>query len=63
MIAAYMVTLAVLIPLSGWMAARWGARPVFLAAMRSSPRLAGMRGRYQPPELVVLRVPRASAAR
>src|SRR5436305_5108167 len=33
MIAAYMVTLAVLIPLSGWMAARWGARPVFLSAI------------------------------
>jgi len=32
-IAAYMVTLAVLIPLSGWMAARWGARPVFLSAI------------------------------
>ncbi|MGZ4193356.1 MAG: MFS transporter [Solirubrobacteraceae bacterium] len=32
-IAAYMVTLAVLIPLSGWMAARWGARPVFLCAI------------------------------
>jgi EmrB/QacA subfamily drug resistance transporter len=32
-IAAYLVTLAVLIPLSGWMAERWGARPVFLAAI------------------------------
>ncbi len=32
-IAAYMVTLAVLIPLSGWLAARWGARPVFLSAI------------------------------
>jgi EmrB/QacA subfamily drug resistance transporter len=32
-IAAYLVTLAVLIPLSGWLAARWGARPVFLAAI------------------------------
>jgi EmrB/QacA subfamily drug resistance transporter len=32
-IAAYMVTLAVLIPLSGWLAERWGARPVFLAAI------------------------------
>ena len=33
MIAAYLVTLAVLIPLSGWLAARWGARPVFLSAI------------------------------
>lgn len=32
-IAAYMVTLAVLIPLSGWLAARWGARHVFLSAI------------------------------
>lgn len=32
-IAAYLVTLAVLIGLSGWLAARWGARPVFLAAI------------------------------
>ncbi|HEY2317558.1 MAG TPA: MFS transporter [Solirubrobacteraceae bacterium] len=32
-IAAYMVTLAVFIPLSGWIAARWGARPVFLSAI------------------------------
>jgi EmrB/QacA subfamily drug resistance transporter len=32
-IAAYMVTLAVLIPLSGWIATRWGARHVFLSAI------------------------------
>jgi MFS family permease len=32
-VTAYLVTLAVLIPLSGWLAARWGARPVFLAAI------------------------------
>ncbi len=32
-IAAYLVTLAVLIPFSGWLAERWGARPVFLAAI------------------------------
>jgi EmrB/QacA subfamily drug resistance transporter len=32
-IAAYLVTLAVLIPLSGWMADRFGARPVFLVAI------------------------------
>jgi EmrB/QacA subfamily drug resistance transporter len=32
-IAAYMVTLAVLIPLSGWMAERYGARPVLLSAI------------------------------
>lgn len=32
-ITAYLVTLAVLIPLSGWVGARFGARPVFLAAI------------------------------
>src|ERR1700710_1102761 len=32
-ISAYLVTLAVLIPASGWGAARWGARPVFLTAI------------------------------
>src|SRR4051794_13242058 len=32
-ITAYFVTLATLIPLSGWVAARWGARRVFLAAI------------------------------
>lgn len=32
-IAAYLVTLAVLIPLSGWLAERFGARPVFLSAI------------------------------
>jgi EmrB/QacA subfamily drug resistance transporter len=32
-IAAYLVTLAVLIPLSGWLAERFGARPIFLVAI------------------------------
>ena len=32
-ITAYLVTLAVLIPLSGWVAARLGARTTFLAAI------------------------------
>src|ERR1700679_365707 len=32
-IAAYLVTLAVFIPLSGWMTARLGARRVFLSAI------------------------------
>ena len=32
-IAAYLVTLAVLIPLSGWLAARWGTRRIFLSAI------------------------------
>ena len=32
-IAAYLVTLAVLIPLSGWIATRWSARTVFMWAI------------------------------
>lgn len=32
-ITAYLVTLAVLIPASGWVSARFGSRPVFLAAI------------------------------
>jgi MFS family permease len=32
-IAAYLVTLAVLIPASGWLTARWGARRLFLTAI------------------------------
>ena len=32
-ISAYLVTVAVLIPASGWMADRFGIRPVFIAAI------------------------------
>jgi len=32
-ITSYLVTLAVLIPLSGWLAQRYGARPVYLTAI------------------------------
>jgi len=32
-ISSYLITLAVLIPLSGWMSARYGARRVFMAAI------------------------------
>src|SRR5271163_4768141 len=32
-VSAYLITLTVLIPLSSWMAARIGARPVFLSAI------------------------------
>lgn len=32
-IAAYLVTLAMLIPLSGWLAERYGGRPVYLSAI------------------------------
>ena len=37
-ITAYLLTLAVLIPLSGWMTARYGARKVFLSAIVLSSR-------------------------
>ena len=36
-IAAYLVTLAVLIPLSGWLAARWGHARCSWRRSRSSP--------------------------
>ncbi|WP_036638884.1 MFS transporter, partial [Paenibacillus durus] len=32
-VTAYMVTLAVFIPISGWLAERFGTRPVFLSAI------------------------------
>ena len=32
-ISAYLLTLAVLIPISGWLADRFGARPVFMVAL------------------------------
>jgi len=36
-ITAYLVTLAVGIPISGWLAERWGARRVFVTAIVVSP--------------------------
>jgi len=33
LVTAYMVTLAALVPVSGWVSARFGTRPVFLAAI------------------------------
>ena len=33
LITAYLITLAVLIPLSGWLTARFGARPIFITAI------------------------------
>ena len=33
MVTAYLLTLAVLIPLSGWLTRRFGNRPVFLTAI------------------------------
>ena len=63
-IAAYLVTLAVLIPLSGWLAARWGARPVFLAAIAIfTVASLGCALSTAFAELVAFRVPRERAAR
>jgi EmrB/QacA subfamily drug resistance transporter len=56
-IAAYLVTLAVLIPLGGWLAERWGARPVFLTAIAIftlSSLACALSASF--PELVALRV-------
>ena len=56
-IAAYLVTLAVLIPLSGWLAERWGARPVFLTAIALfTAASAACAGSTSLAELVLFRV-------
>ncbi|MGH2860566.1 MAG: MFS transporter [Solirubrobacteraceae bacterium] len=56
-ITAYLVTLAVLIPLSGWMAARFGGRATFLAAIAIfTAASVGCAVSTSFPELVVLRV-------
>ena len=56
-ISAYLVTLAVLIPASGWMAARFGARPVFLAAIVVFTLASiGCAASTRLPELVAMRI-------
>lgn len=60
-ITAYLVTLAVLIPLSGWLAARFGGRATFLAAIAIfTLASAGCAASSSFPELVVMRVLQAS---
>ncbi len=59
-ITAYLVTLAVLIPLSGWMAARLGGRVTFLAAIVIFTLASvGCAASSTFPELVVMRVVQA----
>jgi EmrB/QacA subfamily drug resistance transporter len=56
-ITAYLVTLAVLIPLSGWMAARFGGRTTFLAAITIFTLASlGCAAAASFPELVVMRI-------
>jgi len=56
-ITAYLVTLALLIPLSGWMAARFGGRATFLAAIAIFTLASvGCAASASFPELVVMRV-------
>ncbi len=56
-ITAYLVTLAVLIPLSGWLAARFGGRATFLVAIAIfTLASAGCAAAVSFPELVVMRV-------
>jgi EmrB/QacA subfamily drug resistance transporter len=56
-ITAYLVTLAVLIPLSGWLAARFGGRATFLTAIALfTAASAGCAASATFPELVVMRV-------
>ena len=57
LITAYFVTVAALMPMSGWVAARWGARRVFLAAILVFAFASlGCAASTSLPELVVLRV-------
>jgi EmrB/QacA subfamily drug resistance transporter len=57
LITAYFVTVAALMPLSGWVSARWGARPVFLAAILVFAFASlGCAASTSLPELVVMRV-------
>ena len=56
-VSAYVLTLAVFIPLSGWCADRFGVRPVFIAALglfTTGSALCGAAGSF--PELVATRV-------
>jgi EmrB/QacA subfamily drug resistance transporter len=56
-VTAYLVTVAALIPLSGWVSARFGARPVFLAAIAVFALASlGCAASTSLPELVVMRV-------
>jgi EmrB/QacA subfamily drug resistance transporter len=56
-ITAYLVTLAVLIPLSGWLAARFGGRATFLTAITIFTLASvGCAASASFPELVVMRV-------
>jgi EmrB/QacA subfamily drug resistance transporter len=56
-ITAYLVTLAVLIPLSGWLAARFGGRTTFLVAIAIfTLASAGCAAATSFPELVAMRV-------
>ena len=56
-ITAYLVTLAVLIPASGWVASRYGARPVFLAAIVIfTAASVGCAASASLPELVAMRI-------
>jgi EmrB/QacA subfamily drug resistance transporter len=60
-ITAYLVTLAVLIPLSGWLAARFGGRAAFLSAIALfTLASAGCAASATFPELVVARVLQAA---
>ncbi len=62
-ITAYLVTLAVLIPLSGWMAARFGGRGTFLAAIIIFTLASvGAAASTSLAELVVMRVVQALGA-
>jgi EmrB/QacA subfamily drug resistance transporter len=62
-ITAYLVTVAALIPQSGWMAARWGPRRVFLSAIAIFTLASvGCAASTSLPELVAMRVLQGAGA-
>jgi MFS family permease len=64
LITAYLVTVAALIPVSGWMAVRFGPRPIFLAAIVLFTLASlGCATSTSLPELVAMRVLQGSGPR
>ena len=63
LITAYFVTVAALMPVSGWVSSRWGARPVFLSAIVVFAVASfGCAVSGSLPELVVMRVLQGAGA-
>jgi MFS family permease len=62
-IISYTLTVAMLIPVSGWLADRFGTRKVFMLAVPLYARFTGLRALQSLTELVIFRVIQGLAAR